>query len=363
MRLLSYYVCSHFLRFFLGSLALCAALFLLIELFDHINEFLSRDVEWRDAVGYLAFKTPGILYQMVPVACLLASVLTFSTLNRHQEMTAIRAHGVSPLRLARPLYLLGALICVLLVIAQEYLVPYTNQAYNVIWRTRIRKVKMDVKQGLFKQGQVWYSSKRRIWNVQISRPLEHRLLQVVIYETDVEGRIRQRYDAAEARWNAQGWTLLNGTRHRFNAEGIFTGPPDAFTEWHVDFPEPPEEITAIPKQPQEMGLLETLEHAKTLQRQGIADLQYVVEFHGKLAFAALCMVMAGFGVPLALHGNRSGGTALALSLTLLSGFSYWIVHSFALTLGQSGQLSPALAAWLTNSVFGIGSVYLSARLQ
>jgi lipopolysaccharide export system permease protein len=363
VRLISRYVCRYFLGYFCGGLAACAALLLLVELFDRIDTFIGRQVLWSDAVRYLALKLPWMVYQMVPAACLLASVLTFSTLNKHHETVAIRAHGISPLRLTRPLFLLGSVVCLVLLVAQEYLLPYTNQGHNLIWRTRIQRVKTDPRLGLFKKGQIWYRSAQRIWSAQLSVPLERRLLGVTIYALDEQGVMRQRYDAAEARSDALGWTLLQGTRRTFNAEGMFAGLPETFTEQHVAFPERPEEISAVRKEPEEMSLRETLAYAHELRRQGVVDPTYLVEFHGKLAYAALCILMAGFGMPLALHMNRNGGTTLALSLTLLCGFAYVILHNLILALGHNGRLPPAVAAWAANGLFGCGGVYLAVRLR
>jgi len=360
---LSRYVCRHFLVYFCAGLAACAALLLLVELFDRIDQFIGRQVLWIDAAHYLALKLPWMVYQMVPAACLLASVLTFSTLNKHHETVAMRAHGISPLRLTRPLLLLGGVACLGLLVAQEYLLPYTNQGYNLIWRTRIQRVKTDPSLGVFKKGQIWYASAQRIWSAQLSVPLEQRLLGVTIYTLDAHGVIRQRYDAAEAHSAGQGWTLLRGTRRAFDADGLFAGPPEAFTEQRVAFPERFEEISALRKLSEEMGLRETLAHARELRRQGVADPTYLVEFHGKLAYAALCILMAGFGMPLALRMNRSGGTTLALSLTLFCGFAYVMLHNLILALGYNGRLPPALAAWAANGLFGCGGGYLAARLQ
>ena len=363
MWLLSRYVCRYFLRYFCAGLAACAAILLVVELFDRIDEFIGREVLWIDAAYYLALKLPWMVYQMVPAACLLASVLTFSTLNKHHETVAMRAHGVSPLRLTRPLFLLGAVACLGLLVAQEYLLPYTNQTSNLLWRTRIQRVKTDPRLGLFKKGQIWYRSGQRIWSAQLSVPLEQRLLGVTIYELDAHDMIRQRYDAAEARSAGQGWTLLQGRRHTFTADGEFAGPPEVFTEHHVAFAERPEEISAVRKQPEEMSLRETLAYAHALRRQGVANPQYLVEFHGKLAYAALCIIMAGFGMPLALHMNRHGGITLALSLTLFCGFAYVILHNVILALGYNGRLPPVVAAWTANSLFGGGGLYLAVRLQ
>ncbi len=363
MRLLSRYVRRYFLTYLVSGLAACAGLLLLVDLFDRIDTFIGRQVLWIDAIHYLAMKLPWMVYQMMPAACLLASVVTFSTLNKHHETIAIRAHGISPLRLTRPLFVVGGVVCVVLLLSQEYLLPYTNQEYNLIWRTRIQRVKTDPRLGLFKKGQIWYRSAQRIWSAQLSVPLERRLLGVTIYTMDAQGAIRQRYDAAEARYSDQGWLLLQGLRRTFNSEGLFDGLPETFTEYRVAFPERPEEISALRKEPDEMSLRETLAYAHDLQRQGVTDPMYLVAFHGKVAYAALCIIMAGFGMPLALHMNRNGGLTLALSLTLLCGFTYVILHNFLLALGYNGRLPPAVAAWAANGLFGGGGLYLAIRLQ
>ena len=363
MRLLSRYVRRYFLTYLVSGLAACAGLLLLVDLFDRIDTFIGRQVLWIDAIHYLTMKLPWMVYQMMPAACLLASVVTFSTLNKHHETIAMRAHGISPLRLTRPLFVVGGVVCVVLLLSQEYLLPYTNQEYNLIWRTRIQRVKTDRRSGLFKKGQIWHRSPQRIWSAQLGVPLERRLLGVTIYTMDAQGVIRQRYDAAEARYSDQGWLLLQGTRRTFNSEGLFDGLPEAFTEYRVPFPERPEEISALRKEPDEMSLRETLAYAHDLQRQGVTDPMYLVAFHGKVAYAALCIIMAGFGMPLALHMNRNGGLTLALSLTLLCGFTYVILHNFLLALGYNGRLPPAAAAWAANGLFGGGGLYLAIRLQ
>ena len=110
-----------------------------------------------------------------------------------------------------------------------------------------------------------------------------------------------------------------------------------------------------------MSIRETWAHAQDLRRRGLPDARYRTDFHGKLAFSAVCIIMAGFGAPLALSSNRSGGAARAIAITLGCGFSYWIVHSLAMAFGQNGHLPPAIAAWFGNLCFGAGSLYLTAR--
>jgi lipopolysaccharide export system permease protein len=363
MRLLNRYLCGQFLRFFALGFGGCTGLFLIVELFDRIDDFIERRVVWSDVMLYLLCKVPEIATQLVPAAFLLASVLTFSTLNKYNEITALRAAGIAPLRLAWPLLCLGALGCLGLLLAYEYLLPYTNQTYRLIWRSRIRHEQTTRPPGMVQSGQLWYRAGPRMWSIELSKPQEQRLLGVTIYEFDTDGNMRRRFDVAEAIWQPPGWLLRQGSMRAFTAYGTFAGSVEAFSERYMPFQERFADLVALRKAPDEMGLREMWSYIQRLQRQGLADVLYTVELHGKLAFTAVCMIMAGFGVPLAMRLNRSGGTMQAIGLTLFCGFMYWIFHSFAMALGKSGQLPPGLAAWSTNCCFGVGSMYLSYRLQ
>lgn len=363
MRIINRYVCREFLRFFSAGLTACVALYILVELFDRIDEFIERQVYWYDAGLYLASRLPSILYQLIPVAFLLASVLTFSTFNRHHEITAIRASGVPPRRLVRPLLLIGVLGCLTMLAAQEYLVPYANQTTRTIWRTRIRHDKIPAYLGRYKTGDIWYRSGDRIWHAQRSHPLEQRLHGVVILALDEEGRIRQRYDAQAAIRETDGWRLQHGMFRRFNPDGSFDGGAERFQERQAAFPERFVDVSALQTLPDEMNTQDMLAYARQLDRQGLSGSPYRTEFHGRFAFAAACILMAGFGLPLAVGLNRSGGMTRAVGLTVCCGFSYWIIHALVMAIGHNGQLPPLLAAWSANLCFGVITLYISCRTQ
>ena len=363
MSLFSRHVCRYFVTYFTASLGICTALFLVVEVFDHIDEFIERRVLWYDAARYLLFKLPGILYQMAPAGCLLASVLTFSTLSKHNEIVAIRAAGRSPLSLVLPLAVPGGVVFIVMLLAQAYVVPHTNHTANLIWRARVRHAKIALGQGLFQHGHIWYRRGKRIWSIERGLPLQQLFLGVTIFEIDTTGRIRQRYDAAEARWDAGGWSLHNGQRRAFDQRGHFAGNPEAFAMRRVDFAERPEDIGAVGKEADEMSLQESLAQARRLQKEGVPDHQHWVAFHGKVAFASVGALMSFFGLPLSLLSNRHGGRIRAVALTLAAGFGYWILHSFAIALGVNGQLPPLLAAWSANGCFAAGSVAMAWRVR
>ena len=101
MRLLSRYVCTYFLRYFSMGLLVCIGLFFIVELFDSMDDFIARQVFWGDAVHYLLLRLPSLVYQIVPAIFLLASVLTFSTLVKYNEIVAMRSSGIAPVTSCR----------------------------------------------------------------------------------------------------------------------------------------------------------------------------------------------------------------------------------------------------------------------
>ena len=358
MSLLQRYICGAFLRFFCLGLALFSTLYFLVELFERLDNFLDWGVFWGDAALYMLLRLPRIVYLMVPMACLAASVLAFSSLSRSNETLAMRAAGVAPFRLAGTLCLLGVVACMLLLLTQEYLLPVANQSYRAMWRTRFRRTTDAAVRGRFHPGPLWYRGPNRLWQVQRSFPLENRLVGVTIFLMDTSGDIRQRYDAAEALWDTKAWTLRRGTVRRFDSEGGFDGPPERFAARRVFFPESPATVSALPKKLDEMGMRELLAYARELRRRGISTTPHMVEWHSRIAFAAVCILMAGFGVPLALRSNREGGMARAVAVTMAGGLSYWVLHTMAVACGHSGQCPPLLAAWTGNIALSCSGVYL-----
>jgi lipopolysaccharide export system permease protein len=344
-------------------LTLFASLYFLIELVDRLDNFLDWGASWGDAALYMLLRLPGMVHLMVPMACLAASVLTFSALSRHNEILAMRAAGVAPLRLAGSLCLLGGVACVLLLLAQEYLLPVANQSYRAMWRTRMRRTPDASSFGRLQHGPLWYRGPNRFWQVQRSFPLDNRLVGVTIFVLDTAGDIRQRYDATEALWEEKAWTLHRGTLRRFDAAGGFAGPPEHFVRRRVDFSESPAVISAVPKQLDEMGMRELLIHARQLRRRDLPVTHHMVEWHSRIAFAAVSILMAGLGVPLALRSNRVGGAARAVAITLVGGLSYWVLHTIALACGHSGQCPPLLAAWSGNIALSCSGVYLAWRTR
>src|SRR5581483_11931805 len=109
MRLLTRYL----LRECLVALAFCFSAFLILwvmlDMFSSLNDLQAKKLKVWDIIAYYFLKIPApdFLPVALPVALLLALLYALTQHARHNEITAIRAAGVSLWRLCLPYFSVG----------------------------------------------------------------------------------------------------------------------------------------------------------------------------------------------------------------------------------------------------------------
>ena len=359
MRLLTRYVGAQFLRIFLVGLLAFVTIYLIVEFFERVDDFLEKDTPFGQAVAYFIYKIPQILMQVGPAAVLLASVFSLLLLGHNNEITAMRACGLSLYRIAFPILLWGAIGSVVLFLAGEYLIPITNKKVNQIIQVYVRK---RPPKGVIRRNKIWYrSDNRTIWHIRSFDPDRNVLKGVTLYRISSDGQVRERVDAATVAWDGKVWVFRDGQHRKFRPKGGLD--TRSFTEARVRVLERPEDFKQIRKEPGEMRLGEMREYIQGLRANGIDDTKYIVDFHAKIAYPVVGLIMALVGIPFSLKTGRSGGLARSVMITLLIGFSYFLLFYAGVSLGHAGLLPPLIAAWATNIIFLATGVYLMATVR
>ena len=106
-----------------------------------------------------------------------------------------------------------------------------------------------------------------------------------------------------------------------------------------------------------MSYGELREHINGLRSSGVNVTEYLVQLHRKLAFPFITLIMALIAVPFAVTTGKRGamyGVGAGIVLAIL----YWTAISVFAGVGSAGLMSPVLAAWAPNLVFGSVALYL-----
>ena len=133
MRLLDRYL----FRELLSPLAYCLGGILLLgncfTLFGDLEKLQERKLHFLDVVEYSAAITPEFLVLVLPITLLLALLYALTNHSRSNELTAMRAAGISLGRICAPYFVVGAILSAGLFVANEWVVPRSSA-----WAERIK---------------------------------------------------------------------------------------------------------------------------------------------------------------------------------------------------------------------------------
>lgn len=160
MKKLDLYVLRSFISPFTGTF-LVMVLFLLMQfVWKYIDDLVGRGVEWYYIVELLFYTSATVVPMALPLAVLLSSIMTFGSLGEHNEMAALKATGISLIRVMRPVILVIVFLSVGAFLFSNYVIPVANLKSETLLRNITNmKPALNIQQGVFYKGLDGYSIK------------------------------------------------------------------------------------------------------------------------------------------------------------------------------------------------------------
>ena len=358
LKLLDKYILKEFLRFFIITFLSFIALFLIIDFFEKSRMLLSNKASIAQAASYLFYSIPLIMSYIIAPSVLLATLLTFSSLSKFSEITAMKANGINIYRMTLPILIFASFAAVFLFCFSELVTPAAVQKTKYIIKVDIQKKK---NMGFFKQNEIWYRGENAIYNFRMFDIDKNILRGVTINYLNPDYTLKGRVDAKTAEWKGDQWMFHNLLTISFDEN---ENPVLAWSkEKTIDIPEKPEDFKVIQKDVEKMGYFELRKYVKKIQSEGYDVTKYLVDLDGKIAFPFVTLIMVFIAVPFSLRSERSGGIMQSIGIGIFIGFSYWIVHGFCMSLGKSEILPAMLAAWAANILFCAMGAYLFSKIN
>jgi LPS export ABC transporter permease LptF/LPS export ABC transporter permease LptG len=379
--LLDRYIARAYFGHFLLVLGAFVSIFTLAEFLDLFNDIQDNKVRGIVVLHFYAFHILEIVKLVAPVAILVGVLITFGILARRNEITAMKASGISVYRAAAPLLGVGLLLSLGFYSLQEFILPSTNRIaamdYNVI------KGRPPQSSGFLDRRWV-LASDNKLYNYDYlmegknpaeagikdlrSRP-EFALFGLSIYDVDTRTwALRERVFVARAAWNATSETydLEHGWRRSlepsrsfrtFESERIRGLGRDPGGE--ID---PPHYFRREEKPSDTLGFAELRAHIASLEARGFDTVPLQVQLHRKLAFPAVGLVMTVLGIPFSFTVARRGAF-YGIGASIVIAIVYWACLGIFEALGNNALLPPVLAAWAPNLLFGMAGLYLLLTLE
>ena len=362
MTILFRYLLREYGKIFTMCFSGLMTIYLVIDFFEKVRRFLRYDADWLDILTYFFLKAPAISYQIAPLAILMATLLTFGLLSRSHEITAMRSCGISLRWTITPFIVFAAGITLVLLIFSSAVIPLAAGKSEEIRATRIEK-KSPAAAVILKQPwtRVGPGSLMQVTSVSVGGEL---LGGVRLFQFDRTFQLADMTEADEARYADSTWTLYQGRRRQFFPDGtvattvfdrqaiVMTLIPDDFTTW-------------LTGDSELMTFHDIRAYNRRRQQQGSQASRLQTDYHSRIAFPFVTVIMVLVGIALSLRrsGARGKGMAIGIGQALAIGFCYWAAHSIAIALGRGGALTPPIAGWMANILFLSFGLYLIFKVR
>jgi lipopolysaccharide export system permease protein len=358
MNLVRRYIFAEFMRFFLVAFVGILAVYLCVEFLQKADDFIRYKAEIRDVLAYFLYSMPAIVTPTLPIATLLATLLSLGNLSRHNEIIALYSGGISLAGIFAPVLVAGALLSTLGFINNELVMPSAAFRANMIRNDRIEKKRHIV---VFRLRDLWLRGPdNSIVNIDFTPPDRSEMIGISIYKMNPDFTVRERIRARRLVLEDGAWRLREGTKFILMEDRVVTSSVDGDI---YNIVESPDDLNMIIKRSEEMSFGELWDYVRRLKVSGYYIAQYEVDLHHKLAFPLSSVVMVMIATPLALIRVRSGGAGRGVAVAVLVAFAYWSVMSVGTTFGRSGVLPPVISAWLANILFMSATAFILYRMQ
>ena len=356
------YLFREYAKIFFMCFAGLMTIYLVIDFFEKVRRFLSYDAQWLDVLNYFALKVPAISFQIIPLAVLMATLLTLGLLSRNNEITALRSCGISLPWIASPFLTFAGLMTLLLLLFSSTVIPLATSKAEEI---RVIFIEKKPPSAVVKLPQPWTrvdaDTLLHVASIAIGGDT---LAGVQLFHFDQTFRLTDMTEAQEAHYADRSWTLHRGFHRRFNRDGSVT--VNEFDRKPIVLSLIPGDFTGgLAGESELMTFHDIRESRSRLYQHGSQFARLLTDYYGRIAFPLVTVIMVLVGIAMSLRrsGIRGGSMAVGIGQALLVGFLYWAAHSIAIAFGRGGVLPPVVAGWLTNVLFTSYGLYLMLKLR
>ena len=340
---LSRYLLFRFVAAFLGVLFALIVLVGVIELLADFGDVITSSSGFLDAWIVLILRIPHKhLPILIPASAFAAAYLSVGTAARSYEILAMKASGVSPLRVLVPVLFAAGVISGLALLLNETVAVRAHEAAR----------DHDSEGGgvTFRRGSFWYHKGHTIYNVRDADPAARALLDLAIFELDDRGRLLRTVHAARATVEAGGrWHLTDAVLRKFDPDDASAPAKyERLADAEIDLPD---EKALLDVNVSALSIAELREY-RAQQEPG--DTEFVraeALLHERVAEPLASLVFVVLALPLALRVERTKSLAVPALQGVAVIFLFYMMREYGGTLATQGVTSAAGTSWAIVAIF------------
>lgn len=356
LNILERYILGEVLGVLFLSILASTGLFLTFDTFERIKVFLSNDTPFLTAVLYLALKLPLIFQLMLPISVLIATLVSIGRLTQKSEITAMRACGLSILKIYKPVFVLSLFLSGIFFLNSELLVPYTTQRAEEIFQFEIKKKHLS---GSLDRANYWFREGNKFVNIGFFDTLEKSINGVTVLDFSENFDLVRRVDAQKGSYNESPfikWSLEDAIESGSGLGSQFS--INTFRQIPFETSKSPSDLYNLQRDSDTFNFSDLSDYINKLRTEGVPTRSYEVDLMSKFSFPFVCSIASLLAIPLSTRNSRHGSLTKNFIIGVCLGFSYYILHAISISLTSAGFLPIPLGVITANVLMGSLGIYL-----
>jgi lipopolysaccharide export system permease protein len=332
-------------RSVLAALALVGAVLLgfdvIVAFADELGDIGEGEYTAANAFLYVIYTVPRRAYMLFPTAAVIGCLLGLGALAASSELIALRAAGISRLRIALAAGAAIGLVLLVMVASAETLGPLGEQRAQAL---RVGSSSKDI--GLARWSGLWAREGDTFLNARSGRIRGRdsdayvELANVKLYEFDADGRLQSMALAVRAEHRNQRWTLFEVRRTRFFERHVETESV-AEEAWPSQLK--PDVLSLSIRRPGYLSLADLEENLDYLRRNGLDDSEFESAVWSRWFYPLNVFALCALAIPFAFGTLRSGGFGKRLFIGVVIALTFFLVQRLVVNMAEVYRVDLRLA--------------------
>ena len=147
---LDIFILKSFLGLFSGTFFICLFIFMMQFLWRYVDELVGKGLEIGVLVQFFFYSALTLIPLSLPLAILLAALMTFGNFGERYELLSMKAAGIPLLRIMRPLIIFCTFICCISFYFQNVVAPKAQvKLWTLLVSMKQASPELDIPEGVF----------------------------------------------------------------------------------------------------------------------------------------------------------------------------------------------------------------------
>lgn len=362
MKIINKYILKEFIPQFLLGLIVFTFILLMDRIFTLTSLIINKGVPFLKVLKLFIFTLPSFFSLTIPMAFLMGSLLTLGRMQEDNEITAMRAGGISQVRIILPILIFGLFSSIGLMYFNQNIAPTTQKLFaKIYYEIAYQRPTLKLEENSFTELENY-----RLFAKKINRK-KSTLKNVIIYKLDEKDYpllITAKQGSLVQKETGLILNLFDGIIQKKNIEN-----PSKFTQivfekysFSLNLEKAITQMNDYTKNIINMTQKELTNQIKILKEQKIDTTIMKIQYHQRMTVAWACFTFVLLGAPLALMTHKHGkGIAFGLSLVLI--FVFYSLLTIAISIAEKNILPCGYVLAMPNILVGSLGFFLIFKLN